>query len=222
MKTLFAIALIVLFVAPTALADFYGWENFGTILGSYGNLTEPLNVTGAQVGSQGSASPPYTCPGAYEGTRYLHVAEDPHASTPYAIIAWVTNCADGDSIYASFYGYDVTPGASPSLRIWGGYTDGLDPNNYLTSAGSTGDYTPGDPEGWGITESTWTFNGLGATGLAIQARLYSTPSTSNPDHTDFWIDAVTVVAPAHCVVHFPEGGTPVENESWTNIKALYR
>ena len=220
MKKLFAIALVILFVAPAAYADFYGWENLGTILGSYGNLVDPVNVTGPQTGSQGSTLPDYTCPGAFEGDRYLHVAEDPHDSTPYAIVAWVSNVADGDSIYANFYGYDITAGASPSLRIWGGETGPLDPNDYIASAGSTADYTAGT--GWDITESYWIYDGGTGNGLAIQARLYSTPSTSSPDHTDFWIDAVTVVAPSHCVVHFPEGGTPVENESWTNIKALYR
>jgi hypothetical protein len=96
----------------------------------------------------------------------------------------------------------------------------LDPNDFVNSAGSTGDYTAGT--GWDITESTWTYAGGDGNGLAIQARLYSTPSTGDPEHTDFFIDDVTVTAPPNCTVHFPEAGVPVENESWTNIKALYR
>ena len=220
MKKLFAIALIVLFVAPAALADFYSWEIGGTILGSYGNLVDPTNVTGPQVGAQGSTLPDYTCPGALTGERYLHVAEDPHASTPYAIVAWVSGCLDGDAITASVYGYDVTEGSSPSVRIWGGYTGPTDPNDYLASAGSTGDYTAGT--GWDITESMWTYAGGDGNGLAIQARLYSTPSTGDPEHTDFFIDDVTVTAPPNCTVHFPEAGVPVEEATWTNIKALYR
>lgn len=224
MKQLFVIALVLIAVPAFAQTTTYcySWENGGTILGSYGNLADPVNVSGSQTGSQGSALPDYTCPGAYQGEYYLHVAEDPHASTPYAILAWVTGAVDGDFIHAEFQGYDITPGASPSLRIWGGYTDDLDPNNYVSSAGSTGDYTPGDPAGWGITESDWTYAGGPNSGLTIQARLYSTPATLDPDHTDFWIDYVCVTVPDHCVVHFPEGSSPVEPSSWTNIKALYR
>jgi len=225
MKKLLVIALVLIAVPAFAqtVTYCYSWENGGTILGLYGNLVGAANVSGPQAGLQGSTLPGYTCPGAYDGENYLHVAEDPHDSMPYAILAWVTGAVDGDFIHAEFQGYDVTAGGSPSLRIWGGYTDDLDPNNYVSSAGSTGEYTSGDPAGWCVTESDWTYAGGPNSGLTIQARLYSTPSTSDPDHTDFWIDYVCVTVPDHCVVHFPpEGVSPVESSSWTNIKALYR
>lgn len=224
MKKLFAIALVVLFAAPAlAVTGIYSWEDGGTVLGVYGaNAVEMINVTGPQTGSQGSTLPDYTCPGAFDGERYLHMAEDPHTGTPYGIVAWVTGCVDGDVISAEYFGYDITDASSPSHRIWGGYTDGLDANNYISSAGGPTAYTAGT--GWAATMHTWTYAGnvAGATGLQIQARMYSTPSTNDPDHTDYWVDYVQVTAPDHCVIHFPEGGSPVENESWTNIKALYR
>ncbi len=59
-------------------------------------------------------------------------------------------------------------------------------------------------------------------GLVIQARLYSDPATSDPDRTDYWIDDITVTAPPYATIHFPEPASPVEESSWTNIKALFR
>ncbi|MBN2565906.1 MAG: hypothetical protein JXB46_09365, partial [Candidatus Eisenbacteria bacterium] len=188
--------------------------------GTYGNVVDIVNVTGPQTGSQGSTLPDYTCPGAYQGVRYLHMAEDPHNLTPDVIIAWVTGLNDGDTVTAEYYGYDITDGGSPSHRIWGGYTDGIDPNNYISSAGGPTGYTAGT--GWAPTSHTWTYAGGAGNGLQIQARLYSTPSTSDPDHTDYWIDYVCLTVPTNACVHFPQGGTPVENESWSCIKALYR
>ncbi|MFH1865204.1 MAG: hypothetical protein ABIK85_04915 [Candidatus Eisenbacteria bacterium] len=226
MKKLFVIALVLIAVPAFAQQTLnYSWEDGGTLLGSYafpGGITFESNVTGAQNGLQGSALPPYTCPGAVDGERYLHVAEDPHVGTPQAFLAWVTGLTDGDVVDAMFYGYDITAGASPSWRIWGGYTLGADINNYIASAGGSAGYTAGT--GWDLVSYTWTFDsGLGTRdGLVIQGRLYSTPSTSNPDHTDFWADDITVTAPITATIHFPPAATPVESESWTNIKALYR
>lgn len=222
MRYLTAIAAIALAFVPAAAQQTlsYSWEDGGTILGYYGNVAEPLNVSGVQGGLQGSELEGYTCPGPNSGTHYLHVAEDPHNSTPYAIVAWVTDLLDGDVITASVHGYDVTPGGSPSIRIWGGNTGPLDANDYISSAGSSGDYTAGT--GWDVTESTWTYAGGNGNGLAIQARLYSTPITSDPDHTDFWIDDVTVTAPLHATIVFPEPYTAIEESSWTAIKAFFR
>jgi hypothetical protein len=224
MKKLFAIALVVLFAAPAfAATGSYSWEDGGTILSSYGNLTDATNVTGPQTGSQGSALPDYTCPGAYDGERYLHVAEDPHSSTPEAYVAWVVGLTDGDLVTASFYGYDITPGASPSMRIWGGYTPvGGTIDDYAGSASGNYDYTAG--LGWDFLEWTWTFDSnLGANdGLVIKIRLYSTPSTSDPDHTDYWIDHLTVTYPDNATLYFPEPASPVEDATWAGIKALYR
>ena len=62
-----------------------------------------------------------------------------------------------------------------------------------------------------MVENTWTFSPSDplATALIVEGRLYSTPSTSDPDHTDYWADYVCVTAPTHACVHFPTGGSPV-------------
>ena len=221
MKKLFVIALVLIAVPAVAQQTVcYSWENGGTLLGFYGNLVDAVNVSGPQTGSQGSTLPDYTCPGAYEGTYYLHVAEDPHYSTPQAYIAWVTNLMDGDLVTVSFYGYDATPDVSPSWRIWGHWTDSVDPTSYLGSASGPDAYSAG--LGWDMMEHTWTMAGGDGNALMVEGRLYSTPVTSDPDHTDYWCDYVCVTAPDHAVVIFPEGASPVEDSSWTNIKALYR
>jgi hypothetical protein len=174
----------------------------GTILTSYGNLVNPTNVTGVQNGFAGDGIP-YSCPGANTGDRYLHVAEDPHSGTPEAYIIWVRGLTDGDVVDASFFGYDITPGVSPSLRIWAKYTD-TDVDSYAGSASGNLDYTAGG--GWDLLSHSWTFDSAGGTrdGLAISARLYSTPSTSDPNHTDYWIDDVSCTFPATATIHIPE------------------
>ncbi|MBD3367722.1 MAG: hypothetical protein GF405_06065 [Candidatus Eisenbacteria bacterium] len=221
MKKLFAIALAVLFIAPAAFAQqtlCYGWEDGGTILGSYGNLVDPTNVSGPQAGEYAGTS--FTCPGPNSGTYYLHVAEDPHDGTPQAYVAWITGLTDGDVIDASFYGYDITS-SSPSLRIWGHYALSSDINSYEGSAGGNSTYT--DDSGWNQVSHTWTFDSDGGTrdALVIEARLYSSPSTSD-DHTDFFIDDVCVTAPESAVIVFPTPTSPVEDGTWSSIKGLYR
>ena len=57
--------------------------------------------------------------------------------------------------------------------------------------------------------------------LVIEARLYSTPSTSS-DSTDFWIDDLCVTAPWTATINFPEPGSAVENTTWGRIKTLYK
>ena|GEM_PF-993409 len=208
MKALAGILVMALVAAP-AMGATYSWEDGGTILGWYGNLVDPTNVTGPQTGSGGAAGP-YTCPGAHSGDRYLHVAEDPHSSTPQTYIAWITGLTDGDVIDASFFGYDITPGSSPSLRIWGHYTEtGGTINDYAGSASGNYEYTDGT--GWDDVAWSWTFDSDSGTrdGLVVEARLYSTPSTSNPNHTDYWIDDVEVTTTSStATITFPPPGPP--------------
>jgi hypothetical protein len=224
MKYLVLIAAFSLLAVPAVaqVTCCYSWEDGGTIHGFYGNLVDATNVTGPQTGSQGSTLPDYTCPGAFDGDRYLHVAEDPHYSTPQAYLAWVTDLQPGDVVTAGFYGYDITAGGSPSWRIWGHYADSFDVNSYYGSAGGNDTYTAGT--GWDYIEHTWTFaaSDSAATALVIEGRLYSTPSTSDPDHTDYWADYICVTAPTTACIHFPPPTSPVEESSWTNIKSLYR
>jgi len=46
--------------------------------------------------------------------------------------------------------------------------------------------------------------------------------TSDPDHTDFWVDYVRVTSPDDATQEFPGESTPVEPASWSRVKALYR
>ncbi|QID17533.1 PEP-CTERM sorting domain-containing protein [Nitrogeniibacter mangrovi] len=191
----------------------YGWEDgVGTLLGSYGNLADPVNVTGAQLGSNGVD--PYGVAGAHGGDRFLHVAEDPIGGTPQAYVAFITGLQAGDEISASFWGYDDTAGSNPSLRIWGHYAVSGDVNSYEGSAGGNTTYTDGS--GWSQVGNTWTFapSSAGADALVVEARLYS----GSGGRTDFWIDDLQVIAPDHATVQFAAAPVP-EPESYALMLA---
>jgi len=131
------------------------------------------------------------------GSAMLQLTESPHYGTPQAYIAYVEGLTDGDQVTASFYGWDSTDGASPSLRIWGHYAVSGDVTSYNGSASGNSTYTGGSGAGWYKVDYTWTFDSdSGARdALVVEARLYSTPSTCDPCSTDFWIDTLHVEAP---------------------------
>jgi hypothetical protein len=231
MKKLLLIAFALTFVATGAYAEYtisYGWEDgVGTTLGTYGNVAYEYNVTGMVVGQACTLQVDNTCPGAFEGSRYLQVAESPHYSTPQVYLACITGLVDGDSVVATFYGYDMTPGGSPSLRIWGHYSDAQDcpgcPGNYTGSASGNADYTAGT--GWDPVSYVFYYAPPNVgDGLVVEGRLYSSPSTIDPCTTDYFIDLITVTVPDDAHVLFPDyGGTSAtERTEWGGIKALYR
>jgi hypothetical protein len=123
--------LFLLFIGSFLLSDSYSWEDGGTILGSYGNISNPLNV-----GATNGISP-------YDGNYMLSVSESPLDGTPRAYISYIQNLNPGDVVTASFYGYDDTEGSSPSLRIWGAYVTNSDINSLQGSASGNSDYTSG-------------------------------------------------------------------------------
>jgi hypothetical protein len=232
MKKLLLVGFAVCLAASTAYGATYGysWEDGppSTILGYYGTLVGDSNVTGPQTGLDCLVGN-FVCPGAYHGERYLHVAESPHSGTPQAYLACISNLQDGDQVTACFWGYDITPGASPSLRIWAHYSDAAIcpecPGDYTGSASGNAEYTDGT--GWDDVCHTWTFTTTGAddhNSLVIEARLYSTPSTQDPCSTDYYIDSLTVIVPDHAHVLFPDmtGPSATENSTWGGIKSLYR
>jgi hypothetical protein len=231
MKKLLLIAFALCFVATAAYADYtvsYGWEDgVGTHLGVYGNVAYAYNVTGMVVGQACTLDVDNTCPGAFEGDRYLQVAESPHYSTPQVYLACITGLVEGDSVIASYYGYDNTPGGSPSLRIWGHYSDAVQcpdcPGNYTGSASGEAAYTAGT--GWDMMSYVFYFTSTGDDyGLVIEGRLYSSPSTMDPCTTDYFMDLVTVTVPDYAHVLFPDYGgvSATERTEWGGIKALYR
>lgn len=192
--------------ALNALAA-YGWEDGATILGSYGNLTAPMNVSSGQGGT---VTP-------HSGSAMLQVTEFPHSGTPQAFVAFIENLTDGDIITASFYGWDDTPGASPSMRIWGHWADSGDVGSYQGTAGGNSSYTAGT--GWEQVSHTWTYSSALITGdaLVVEVRLYSTPSTSATASTDYWVDTLVVEAPDTAVINVPspspqQAGDVVINE----------
>jgi len=224
------LSLLLVASAGAVQTKTYDWEDgIGTIMGSYGNLTDPLNVTGSQSGSQGSVVGAYTCSGAYSGDRYLHVAEDPHYSTPQAYIAYIEDLVSGDAVTASFYAYDITAGSAyPSLRLWAHYALNDDVTSYTGSA-IPSTPAPAYSTGIGWEKLEWTINfgtdgsPAGAEALVIELRLYSTPTTSDPDHTDYWIDYVSITAPDYAKITFPYNApTPVDSGTWGRIKGLFR
>lgn len=211
-----SLILAVLAIAATsnALTVTYDWEDSSTILGSYGNLVNPLNVM--------SGTDPYaTAPGTVSplsGTGMLQVTESPHYGTPQAYVAYIEGLSDGDVVDASFFGWDSTDGASPSLRIWAHYAYSGDVTSYAGSAGGNDTYTTGPAEGaWSQVSYSWTFDGSATSGdaLVIEARLYSTPATADPASTDYWIDDLSVTCNVAGAIITTPGGSVVVPEPAT-------
>ena len=173
----------------------YGWEDGGTIIGSYGNLSNPQNV-----GSTDGVTP-------YEGDYMLSVSESPVSGTPQAWVAWVTDLSSGDEVTACFYGYDDSPNGSPSLRIWGSWSLNDDINSYSGSADGNTAYTDGS--GWSQlchTFSTTQANWEEGDALIVQARLYS----GSDDPSVYFIDKLEVTAPSSATVNIPSLENAIE------------
>lgn len=198
MKKIF-FAVLVLTAANLAFAqqtETYGWEGSDTLLGMYPD--DCVNATLATDPVHG-------------GSQSLQL-ERLSDGTPQAFVAWVTGLSDGDEVTASFWRYDVTPGAAPSCRIWAHWNDDPDDiNGYAGSASGNTDYGLG--EGWDETEYTWTVVD-GHTGLVIEARVYSNPGDI------VWVDDMTVTAPTGANIILP-GGLALENTTWADIKATF-
>jgi hypothetical protein len=152
----FAVAGLSGIATAETVSAFYGWEDGGTIVGSYGNLGSAENYNWG--GDQGSV---------------LAVTEDPMGGTPQAFVGWITGLNDGDVIDASFLGLGDGVDLS-KVRIWAHYTTG-DVDAYGGSAGGNNAYSTSE---WTLLSNNWTFSGGTAsggdhTGLVIEARIYS-------------------------------------------------
>lgn len=179
-KLLIITAVLFLCVSSAqALTVDYGWEDGNTILGTYKDI----------IASNDDEH-------VHTGERALKLVDDTDSGTPQAYVGWLTGLQDGDQITAGFWIYDTTPGAAPSARIWGSYTEtGGTIDSYSGSAGGNSDYGPGT--GWHYAEYTWTFDADGGAhdGLLIQARTYSNPGDT------VWIDDLTITAPDTATIH---------------------
>ena len=183
------------------------WEDgSGTILSSYGNLSNPLNVAIGSDPGTNNETPSYDpalVVTPHGGTRMLQVSEDPHSGTPQAFVAFIENLSEGDLVTASFWGWDSTVAATPSMRLWGHYAFNGDIDDYRGSAGGNSNYTVGAVNGqWSQLSHTWTV-AAGQEALVIEARLYSTPSTSSTNSTSYWIDDLQVTAPDGATITIP-------------------
>ena len=179
-----ACGLLAASAQAATLSVSYGWEDgVGTVLGTYGNVANPANVTSGDELDGANVLTAGVTPNS--GTQMLTVSESPNGGTPQAFVAFVENLNPGDEITVTYYGWDSTPSASPSLRIWGGWANNGDVNSYVGSAGGSNDYTDGS--GWSTVSYTWTA-GAGNEALVVQSRLYSLTG----DPTTFFIDDITV------------------------------
>lgn len=189
--------LSLIFLISFSISETYSWEDGGTVLGSYGNLANVLNV-----GETNGVTP-------YDGDYMLTVSEDPVDGTPQAFIAWVTDISAGDEIEACFYGYDTTAGSSPSMRVWGSWSSNDDINSYAGSADGNEEYTDGS--GWDQvchTFSTSQSNWEEGEALVVQARLYS--SSSSSEAVQYYIDLVEInTTSTTATINFPGAQDPV-------------
>lgn len=183
MRTMVALLAVAALAAPAAAVQVldYGWEDGATIAGQYGDIIA-TNVTAPDP--------------VHSGARSLKLVDDQSSGTPQAYVAYIDGLSDGDVVTAGFWQYDVTPGGSPSARVWGHYVDG-DINSYAGSASGNYDYAPGT--GWSYVDFTWTFDSdFGSRdGLVIEARTYSNPGDT------VWIDDLHIEAPDNATIVFP-------------------
>jgi hypothetical protein len=181
----------------------FGWEDFSTVFGMYGDGTPPIIATNV-----GAPDP------VYSGLRSLRLEDASPSGTPQAYLAWVQNLQDGDYVLAGFQRYDVTPGAAPSCRIWAHWNDTDSCGGYNGSASGNPDYGPGT--GWDNVGWCWTVSG-GHTGLIIECRIYSSAGDV------VWIDDLLLCIPSHATVQLPNAEpTAVEPTTWGRLKAFYR
>lgn len=202
MKTLLTIIALVALSGVATAQTFeacYGWEDGGTALGEYGGNVEYIN-DGTNVS---------------EGTSALRVREIADGSGQI-FVAWVCGLSEGDVVSASFDAFDDIDG-SPSVRIWGSYSEAGDITAYTGSAGGNGTYSGAEP--WVNLAYDYTMP-AGQTCLVIQCRPYG----SAPYDTFNWLDNLCLTVPAGAHIWFP-GGT-VDNEedaaSWGAVKAMYK
>ncbi|MBN1424587.1 T9SS type A sorting domain-containing protein [Candidatus Fermentibacteria bacterium] len=162
------------------------------------------------LGTNGNALLENSAEQAQSGVRSLKFWEDPLSGTPQAYIWWITDCADGDTIDASFYVYDVTPGANPSGRIWAHYTNNTDVMSYTGSAGGSSTYSDGT--GWNELSFQWIFVNSGDDeGFVVEARIYSGEGANV-----LYIDNGYVRTSSNtAVIHNAGGAVPVDLASFS-------
>lgn len=198
MKSVF-ITIVLLAVSQVATAEItetYGWEGTETVMGMYPAYGLIATITTDPV---------------HTGSQALRL-ERLSSSTPQGYVAWVVGLTDGDEVTGSFWCYDITPGVSPSGRIWAHWNDDPgDVNGHNGSASGNDAYSQGI--GWELIEWTWTVVDS-HTGIVLEARIYSNPGDI------IWVDDMTITAPDGATIWTP-GNLALENTTWGDIKAAF-
>lgn len=211
MKKLLMAVLFLSLAFPSYAVEVYtfGWEDgISTDLGQYGTGTPPIIATNVMAPDP-----------VYSGSHSLRLEDNSPSGTPQSYLAWVQGLSEGDVVTAGFWRYDDSPGASPSVRIWGKWCDADNIDDYHGSAGGNGDY--GEGLGWDLHTHSWTVP-AGHSGIVIHARTYSSAGDTT------WLDDLFVELPdgsaaAGVKLYFPGTDYPVATEGATmsQIKALY-
>jgi len=186
----------------------YGWEDGGTVLGFYGTNDPESDVM--FVTPVGAPDP------VHSGAGSLKLEDNMLSGTPQTFVAYVWGLQPNDTVSASFWRYDTTPGSAPSCRIWGHWNDEL-PDNYFGYSGSaSGQNDYGPSTGW--DQAMFDFvNVDGHTGLVIECRTYSSPGDI------VFIDDLEVTIPDHASMILPSSSfVATEESSFGSVKALYR
>ena len=159
----------------------------------------------------------------YAGTYSLRLELNESGGTAAAYLAYLWNLQGTETITASFYRYDDTPGAYPQVGIAAHWNAewGESPINPGDFAGGNEDYGLG--QGWDSTSWSWPVSD-GHTGLVIEAVV-------NGDVGDVvWLDQLFIevyndggMDPDWVYIQIP-GNSPVATESraWGAVKALFR
>ena len=113
------------------------------------------------------------------------------SGTPNATAAWITGLSEGDTVTVSMWFRGTEDGTGTSKgRLWGHYTANDDIDAYDGSASGASGYAGADFT-WELQEHTWTI-GADKTALAVEARIYSSPSTDSEGSAYLIGDNMTV------------------------------
>lgn len=224
---IFRISLILILMASTtahALTVRYGWEDGGTVLGSYSPNSQYAPTT-ANVGAPepvfgGDRSLKISVPETGDPNKdqvqssLLHkraaldntISSDEYlqnkysqlwlTNMPYVELATITGLHTGDTISASFRRFDTTPAGYPNLELRPYITTGDGKQLLSTSSGF------GEGLGWDMAEGSWTFNGAEGAELVIAARIFAAPGQT------LWIDDLSVTTPDYATINIPSAPVP--------------
>ena len=193
---------MTLIAAMTALASAGVAAADVTYTSTWDDQSGPAFLT-SYSGSNDNLTYGYQNEGYGDDTGW-YMSEAPLASTPNATAAWITGLSEGDTVTVSmwFRGTDNGTGTSKG-RLWGHYTDNDDIDGYDGSASGASGYAGADLE-WEMQEHTWTI-AAGKTALAVEARIYSSPST-DPDGNSYLIGDNMIITVSNDSANVTMGG----------------